>query len=48
MNINELNDAWIASGQKVADLDAKINLAVIDDDFVQAKFEDLKAKRQYS
>lgn len=45
MNINELNDAWIASGQKVADLDAKINLAVIDDDFVQAKFEDLKAKR---
>lgn len=45
MNINELNDAWIASGQKVADLDAKINLAVIDDDFVQAKFEELKAKR---
>ena len=33
MNINELNDAWIASGQKVSDMDAKLSALVMDDSF---------------
>lgn len=45
MNINELNDAWIASGQKVSDMDAKLSALVMDDSFDEAKFKDLKAKR---
>lgn len=45
MNINELNDAWIASGQKVSDMDAKLNALVMDDSFDETKFKDLKAKR---
>lgn len=45
MNINELNDAWIASGQKVSDMDAKLGVLVMDDSFDEAKFKDLKAKR---
>lgn len=45
MNINELNDAWIASGQKVSDMDAKLSVLVMDDSFDEAKFKDLKVKR---
>lgn len=45
MGINELNDAWIAKGQAVSDLDAKLNAAVIDDNFDKDKFAELKAQR---
>ena len=45
MGINELNDAWIAKGQAVSDLDAKLNAAVIDDSFDTDKFAELKAQR---
>lgn len=45
MNINQLNDAWIAKGQAVSDLNAELNAAVLDDNFAKDKFADLKAKR---
>ncbi len=45
MNLNELNDAWIASGQKVSDLNAQMNTAVLDDNFDEKQFSDLKNKR---
>lgn len=45
MNINQLNDAWIAKGQAVSDLNAELNAAVLDDNFAKDKFEELKAKR---
>lgn len=45
MNVNELNNAWIASGQKVEDLNAKINNALMDDDFSQDDFKALKDSR---
>ena len=45
MNINQLNDAWIAKGQEVSDLNAKLNAAVLDDNFAKDKFAELKAKR---
>lgn len=44
-NINKINDAWIASGQKVADLDAKISVALLDDKFDKQAFADLKDER---
>ncbi len=43
--INEINDAWIAAGQKVADLDAKVNATLLDDSFDADNFKDLKAER---
>ncbi|MCH5384694.1 phage major capsid protein [Limosilactobacillus reuteri] len=43
--INELNDAWIAKGQKVSDLNAQLNAAVLDDNFMKDKFAELKTKR---
>lgn len=43
MNINELNNAWIESGQKVADLNMQINAALIDDNYDEEKFANLKA-----
>lgn len=43
--INELNDAWIEAGQAVSDLNAKLNAAVLDDNFNQDKFAALKAER---
>lgn len=43
--INELNDAWIAKGQQVSDLNAKVNAAVLDDNFDPKDFKDLKEKR---
>ena len=42
MGINELNDAWIAKGQEVSDLNAKLNTAVLDDNFSKDKFAELK------
>lgn len=44
-NINQLNDAWIAKGQQVADLNAKINAALLDESFDAQAFSDLKAQR---
>ncbi|MGY0229477.1 phage major capsid protein [Levilactobacillus brevis] len=44
-NINQLNDAWIAKGQKVADLNAKINSALLDDSFDAQAFSELKKSR---
>lgn len=45
MGINELNDAWIEKGQKVSDLNAKLNAAVLDDSFAKDKFAKLKEQR---
>ncbi len=45
MCIRDRNDAWIASGQKVSDMDAKLSALVMDDSFDETKFKDLKAKR---
>ncbi len=45
MEVNQLHDAWIASGQKVSDLNAKLNAAVMDDSFNAEEFAELKAKR---
>lgn len=45
MGINELNDAWIAKGQEVSDLNAKLNTAVLDDNFTKDKFAELKEQR---
>ncbi|MGV3201457.1 phage major capsid protein [Limosilactobacillus reuteri] len=45
MGINELNDAWIAKGQEVSDLNAKLNMAVLDDNFSKDKFAELKEQR---
>lgn len=43
--VNELNDAWITAGQKVEDLNAKLNVAALDDDFSKEAFDKLKADR---
>ena len=45
MGINELNDAWIAKGQEVSDVNAKLNTAVLDDNFSKDKFAELKEQR---
>lgn len=45
MGINKLNDAWVAKGQEVSDLDAKLNAAVLDDSFNVDEFKEMKAKR---
>lgn len=45
MGINELNDAWIAKGQEVSDLNNKLNTAVLDDNFTKDKFAELKEQR---
>lgn len=45
MGINELNDAWIAKGQEVSDLNDKLNVAVLDDNFDTEKFNELKKQR---
>ena len=44
-NVNKLNDAWIASGQKVSDINAKLNAAVLDEGFDEKAFNELKASR---
>ncbi len=45
MGINELNDAWISAGQKVDDMNAKLNAAVLDDAFDKDAFKNMKAQR---
>lgn len=45
MGINELNDAWIAKGQEVSDLNNKLNAAVLDGNFTKDKFAELKEQR---
>ncbi|MEE6680466.1 phage major capsid protein, partial [Pediococcus pentosaceus] len=44
-NINTINDAWIAQGQKVSDLNDKLNAAVLDDSFDQDQFKAMKQDR---
>lgn len=48
MGINELNNAWIEAGQKVSDLNEKLNVALMDDSFDQATFADLKGQRDHA
>lgn len=44
--INDLNNAWISAGQKVADLDNKLAIRTISDDFKpDADFKALKKQR---
>lgn len=43
--VNELNDAWISAGQKVSDLNEKLNTAVLDDNFAKEDFAKLKEQR---
>lgn len=45
MNINEINNAWIAAGQKVSDLNAQISNALLDDSFKAEAFKALKEER---
>lgn len=46
MDINKINDAWIAAGQKVADLDNKLAIRTISDDFKpDDEFNVLKEQR---
>lgn len=45
MKINELNDAWIASGQKVSDLNDRMNTALNDDNVDMDDYKALKAQR---
>lgn len=46
MDINKINDAWIAAGQKVADLDNKLAIRTISDDFKpDDEFNALKEQR---
>ncbi|MGG6996025.1 UNVERIFIED_CONTAM: phage major capsid protein [Limosilactobacillus fermentum] len=45
MKINELNDAWIESGQKVSDLNDRMNVALNDDNVDMDNYKALKAQR---
>lgn len=46
MEINKLNDAWIAAGQKVSDLDNKLAIRTMSDDFKpDDEFKALKEER---
>ncbi len=40
--LNQLNEKWVESGNKVADLNAKMQNALNDDNFSQEEFEHLK------
>lgn len=48
MGINELNNAWIEAGQKVSDLNDKLNVALMDDSYDQVAFADLKEQRDHA
>lgn len=43
--INDLNEAWISAGQKVSDLNAKLNTAVLDENFAKDDFAKMKEER---
>lgn len=46
MDINKLNDAWITAGQKVSDLDNKLAIQAMSDDFTpDDSFKALKEQR---
>lgn len=45
MKINELNDAWVESGQKVSDLNDRMNVALNDDNVDMDDYKALKAQR---
>ena len=46
MDINKLNDAWITAGQKVSDLDNKLAIQAMSDDFKpDDSFKALKEQR---
>ena len=45
MNINEINDAWVQAGQKVSDLNAKLNTALVDDEKSPEDIKNLKEER---
>ena len=45
LTVNQLNEAWIASGDKVTDFNDQINMALNDDDFSAEAMSELKNKR---
>lgn len=45
MKINEINDAWINAGQKVSELNDKINQALLDDSVSAEDIKDMKVQR---
>ncbi|NEX50734.1 phage major capsid protein [Lactococcus lactis] len=45
LTVNQLNEAWIASGDKVTDLNDQINMALNDDNFSAEAMSELKNKR---
>lgn len=44
-NINKLNEAWIEAGQKVTDLDAKLNIALLSKEYDKDAIKDLSEQR---
>ncbi|WP_270225277.1 phage major capsid protein [Lactococcus lactis] len=45
LTVNQLNEAWIASGNKVTDFNDQINMALNDDNFSAEAMSELKNKR---
>lgn len=45
LTVNQLNEAWIASGNKVTDYNDQINMALNDDNFSAESMAELKNKR---
>lgn len=45
LTVNELNESWVASGQKVVDLNDKINMALNDENFPTDEMVNLKNQR---
>lgn len=45
ININELNDAWQAAGNEVADLNAQLAAAALDENYDDKAYNDLVKKR---
>lgn len=45
LTVNQLNDAWIASGNKVTDFNDQINMALNDDNFSAEQMTELKNQR---
>ena len=42
LTVNQLNEAWIASGDKVTDFNDQINMALNDDNFSAEAMSELK------
>lgn len=47
LTVNQLNEAWIASGDKVTDFNDQINMALNDDNFSAEAMVELKNKRDH-